>query len=525
MRPSWLTCSAVCALSISPAVFAGTPANKKKEKPPKVANAPTPLAFVDAYNISDVVSSIPPISSTSPIYAALRQNRTGCGTVFTVTNVLNHDALPGAVARVEKFILESVRAASAFRMSQSHAQKAEARGDRKEKQFIDSTLARLPSLCGRRLQTSLMLHQQTLEYFAMKEPQGSVLTDARAVFDIIQGVPYDNTMELNGRNGETFEALMDREIPWFNNRFGGPNMGMRQVLAWALSPFDFTLVADGDVMPCKAGLAGLLKHLQGTNPSNDGNEQQEGSKDFDLVYGPPMFGMARSGNYRMGYRLLPEIRAAYDGIRSMAKRGKSPSPLEDASAFEHLAEPSRLAALTPTKPRKREVVVACQPYEPGAASGSRGRLHSDMPFECFREPNTGVMAFAMNRPNVRLLLLKAYDAYRRLLVGAQRRPAFFVGGSGTQYAFREAIWAMVHSSKYLTTQDSQQRQQQRDSLQFSLSDPAAQRPLGAPFRVAMLTSICRAMSCKRVTCGDTCLIIHSRKAFECNNKGGNSLKG
>ena len=305
---------------------------------------------------------------------------------------------------------------------------------------------------------------------------------------------------------------MDRDIPWFNKRFGGPNMGMRQVLAWAMSPFALTMVADGDVVPCPHGAVGLLRHLQ---RADDGRDY------FDLVYGPPMFGMARSGNYRAGYRLLPEIRAAYDALRPSsshfpgARDGgeRARAARRGPAAHHHLSKPSQLAALSPTKPRKREVVVACAPYEPGAAGGGGGGgggLHGEMPFECFREPNTGVMAFAMDRPNVRLLLLKAYDAYRRLIVAARRNPSFFVGGSGTQYAFREAIWAMVHGSSSSFSSSGQQTLPLLDG-----NDQAAQRPSGAPFKVAMLTTICRAMSCKALKCGDSCLIIHSRKYQDC----------
>ena len=299
--------------------------------------------------------------------------------------------------------------------------------------------------------------------------------------------------------GVPFETIMEKDIPWFNKRFGGPNMGMRQILAWAMSPFLFTVVADGDVKPCPNGLIGLLNSLH----------LVEGQA-LDLIYGPPMFGMARSGNYRMGYRILPEIRAVYDTIRSTQS---TLSSVDKATAM-HLSKPSQLAALYPTKPRDRKVVVACAPYQPGAAIGGKdatgGILNAEMPFECFREPNTGVMAFAMDRSSVRLLLLKAYDAYRRLIVGARSKPRYFVGGSGTQYAFREAIWAMVHGSRYLYMHG-----QHASAASSSDTDPVAQLPV-APFRVAMFSSICRAMSCRHLQCGERCLIIHSRK--ECGHR-------
>ena len=97
---------------------------------------------------------------------------------------------------------------------------------------------------------------------------------------------------------------MDRDIPWFNKRFGGPNMGTRQVLAWATSRSRSPWSRTATWCP-PHGAVGLLRH----SSADDGRDY------FDLVYGPPMFGMARSGNYRAGYRLLPEIRAAYDALR------------------------------------------------------------------------------------------------------------------------------------------------------------------------------------------------------------------
>ena len=468
-------------------------------KTPKTKNAPSPDPFVDVNNISDILSSIKPLSLNSPVYAALQRNRSGCGTIFTVTNIINRKSQSAYVNRVQTFIRESIAAARAFKLSRVAVLGDGFSGSMTNDMEVGRSPKALPSICGGQLKIALMLHQETLDFFRDVQHDSEsarIFRQASTVFDIIDGIFHDNTTELDSEGGVPFETIMEKDIPWFNKRFGGPNMGMRQILAWAMSPFLFTVVADGDVKPCPNGLIGLLNRLHVVK-----------GQAFDLIYGPPMFGMARSGNYRMGYRILPEIRAVYDTIRS-------PQSNVDKATAMHLSKPSQLAALNPTKPRYRQVVVACAPYEPGAAIGGKGAtggiLNAEMPFECFREPNTGVMAFAMDRSSVRLLLLKAYDAYRRLIVGARSKPRYFIGGSGTQYAFREAIWAMVHGSRYL-----QMHGQHTSAAASSDSDPVGQLPV-APFRVAMFSSICRAMSCRKLLCGERCLIIHSRK--ECGRR-------
>ena len=173
------------------------------------------------------------------------------------------------------------------------------------------------------------------------------------------------------------ETELERSTPRFNAIFGGPAMGLKQLLGWALAPYELVLAVDSDVVACPTGIPSLFRELES----------------LDLAYGRPMFPMAKSGNYRLGYGLLPQVRDRDRG--------------------------------------------------PANQTGCRAAPEDHPFFECLSEPNTGVVAFNATTLAVRHVLVLAYDAYRRHALAARALPDRVFGGTATQYSFREAIFASL----------------------------------------------------------------------------------
>ena len=79
------------------------------------------------------------------------------------------------------------------------------------------------------------------------------------------------------------------------------------------------------------------------------------------------------------------------------------------------------------------------------------------------------------------LLTDAYDAHRRKILAAAAAPSLVSSGGGTQYAFREALWAHPTLAVDVLSKE-----------------------------------ICRAWNCDKLRCGggSPCLVVHDRKALQ-----------